>query len=65
MKNTDLYSRILNLAEPWFVEAVELNTVEARVDIRVEHGFGVRWSCPVCRRELACRDHAEPRAGVI
>ncbi len=32
MKDTDLYSRILGLAEPWFVEAVELNTVEGRVD---------------------------------
>jgi len=31
------------------------------VDIRVEHGSGVRWSCPISRRELACRVHAEPR----
>lgn len=34
MKKTDLYLRILGLAEPWFVEAVELDTVESRVDIR-------------------------------
>ena len=61
MKDTDLYSRILGLAAPWFVDAVKLNTVEGRVDIHVEHSPGVRWACPVCRRELSCRDHAEPR----
>jgi len=61
MKDTDLYFRILGLTEPWFVEAVELDTAEGRVDIRVEHGPGVRWFCPTCGRELACRDHAEPR----
>jgi predicted RNA-binding Zn-ribbon protein involved in translation (DUF1610 family) len=61
MKDTDLYSRILGLTEPWFVEAVELDTAEGRVDIRVEHGPGVRWACPTCGRDLACRDHAEPR----
>ena len=33
MKDTDLYSRILGLAAPWFVDAVKLNTVEGRVDI--------------------------------
>jgi len=43
MKDTDLFSRIFVLAEPWFVEAVELNTVEGRVDICVGHGSGVRW----------------------
>ena len=40
MKDTDLYFRILGLTEPWFVEAVELDTAEGRVDIRVEHGPG-------------------------
>ena len=61
MKDTELYSRILGLTEPWFVEAVELTTADGRVDIHVEHGTGVRWTCPTCGRELACRDHAEPR----
>ena len=42
MKDTDLYSRILGLTEPWFVEAVELTTADGRVDIHVEHGAGVR-----------------------
>lgn len=32
MKDTDLYSQILGLTKPWFVDAAELNT-EGRVDI--------------------------------
>ena len=47
MKDTDLHSRIPGLAEPWFVEAVELNTGEGREDIRVEHGAGMPWACPI------------------
>ncbi len=61
MKDMDLYSRILGLAEPWFVEAVELDTVEGRVDIRAELSPGVRWACPIWGRDLTCRDHTEPR----
>jgi len=37
MKDTDLYSWILGLAEPWFVQAVVLNTVEGRVDTGHPH----------------------------
>jgi len=44
MKDTELYSRILGLTEPWFVEAVELTTADGRVDIHVEHGTDVRWT---------------------
>ena len=58
MKDMDLYVRIPGLTEPWFVEAVELDTAEGRVDIRVVHRPGVRWACPTCGRDLACRDHS-------
>ena len=61
MKDTDLYSRILGLSDPWFVADVELDTAGGRVDVHVEHTPGIRWRCPTCGRELACRDHAEPR----
>ena len=61
MKDTDLYSRILGLSDPWFVADVELDTGGGRVDVHVDHAAGVRWRCPTCGRELACRDHAEPR----
>ena len=61
MKDTDLYSRILGLSAPWFVADVELDTTVGQVDVHVEHATGVRWRCPTCGRDLACRDHAEPR----
>ena len=61
MKDTDLYSRILGLSAPWFVADVELDTTGGQVDVHVDHATGVRWRCPTCGRELACRDHAEPR----
>ena len=61
MKDTDLYCRILGLSDPWFVADVELDTAGGRVDVHVDHAAGVRWLCPTCGRELACRDHAEPR----
>ena len=61
MKDTDLYSRILGLSAPWFVADVKLDTTVGQVDVHVDHATGVRWRCPTCGRELACRDHAEPR----
>jgi hypothetical protein len=36
MKDTDLYSRILGLTEPWFVEANELTTADV--------GWTFTWS---------------------
>src|SRR5581483_8194961 len=61
MRDIDLYGQILGLQAPSFVEHVDLDVANVRVDIRLEHDPGVRWPCPQCRRELACRDHAEDR----
>ncbi len=61
MRDTDLYGQILGLQAPWFVEHVDLDVAKGRVDIRVEHEPGMRWPCPQCQRELACRDHADER----
>lgn len=61
MRDTDLYRQILGIEKPWYVASVELNLPDQRVDVRVEHGEGVRWPCPECSQELACRDHAEER----
>lgn len=38
MKDTDLYSRILGLSDPWFVADVELDTAGGRVDVHVKQG---------------------------
>jgi transposase len=61
MQDTELYARLLGLEKPWFVESVELTIEKERVDVRVKHKRGVRWSCPQCDRVLQCRDHVEER----
>lgn len=61
MRDTELYRQILGLEKPWSVSKVELNLGEQQVDVWVEHEAWVRWPCPECQRELACRDHAEER----
>src|SRR5688572_16191022 len=61
MRDTQLYQQILGLAEPWFVSRVELNTVENRVDIWVEHRQDAKWCCPVCGKQVGLHDHADER----
>ena len=61
MQDTELYTRLLGLEKPWFVERVELKIEEERVDVWVKHKRGIRWSCPECDRSLQCRDHVEER----
>ena len=61
MHDTELYRQILGLEKPWFVSKVELDIGKQEVSVWVEHEPAVRWPCPECQRELACRDHAEER----
>lgn len=61
MRDVDLYGQILGIKSPWFVDKVNLQTSEGRVDIWLEHKSKVLWTCPECGRELTCRDHAEER----
>ncbi|MFQ5877475.1 MAG: transposase family protein [Acidobacteriota bacterium] len=62
MHDTDLYRQILGLGHPWFVARVDLNVGGERVEVWVDHQPGVRWPCPECQKELACRGHAEGRS---
>ena len=52
MRDTDLDQRIWGLEKPWFVKRVDLQVVESRVDILLEHAPGVKFPCPKCGREL-------------
>jgi transposase len=61
MRDRELYQRILGLVEPWFVDRVELNTAEQRVDIWVEHRPDAEWCCPVCGKQTGLYDHTEER----
>jgi transposase len=61
MRDTEFYRQILGLESPWYVSRVDLNTANQRVDIWLEHEFGVHWKCPKCSQTFTCRDHAEER----
>jgi transposase len=61
MQDTQLYQQILGLVEPWFVNRVELNMADQRVDIFVEHRADAPWSCPVCHQPAGLYDHSEER----
>jgi len=61
MRDSQLYQQILGLSDPWFVERVELNLAEQRVDVFVEHRAQAKWTCPVCQQPAGLYDHAEER----
>lgn len=61
MQDTKLFETLLGLQPPWRVSRVSVDTEHEHVDVWVDHEAGVRWACPECAAELACRDHAEER----
>jgi len=61
MRDTQLYQQILGLAEPWFVDRVDLKMDEQRVDIFVDHRSDAKWKCPVCDKACGLYDHADER----
>jgi transposase len=61
MRDTEFYRHIVGLENPWYVSRVDLNTADQRVDIWLEHDFGVHWKCPKWSQTFTCRDHAEAR----
>lgn len=52
MKDTQLYSQILGIASPWFVETVDLRLKEQRVRVALSLEKGCRSVCPVCSKEV-------------
>ena len=61
MQDTELYKHLLGLAAPWFVERVDLNMADQRVDVWVEDPRNLKWECPECGSGCSLHDHAEER----
>lgn len=61
MQDKELYQHLLGLSIPWSVAKVELDILAQEIVVVVEHPRGTKFSCPDCRRELPCYDHAEER----
>lgn len=60
MHDTDLYSRLLGLSEPWYVDRVELALWKGEVHVWVEHGEH-QWRCPECEQACPVYDHSVER----
>lgn len=61
MQDAKLYEQILGLTEPWFVDRVELNMQDQRVDVFVEHAAKATWRCPHCQQVCPLYDHSPLR----
>jgi transposase len=61
MEDKKLYHHLLGLTEPWFVEQVNLDVKEQRVDVFVEHTEDIRFQCPECKEMYSVYDHSPKR----
>lgn len=61
MNAKTLYGKLLKLKVPWYVDRVEVNDRDRRVDIWVTHESGVQVACPQCGRFGPMYDHSSER----
>jgi len=61
MNTIVLYTKLLKIQLPWFVERVEVNEPDNRVDVWVNHQPDVRVACPECGIFGPVYDHGAER----
>lgn len=61
MNEKELFTKILKLKLPWYIERVEVNEGTKRVDIWLEHEERIRVACPECGQFYGMYDHVEER----
>lgn len=61
MSDTEHFSRLLGLSEPWFVERVDLLLHQGRIDLWVSHRSDARLECPECGSHSPTYDHVPER----
>lgn len=57
----DHYGQMLNLSDPWFVSAIDLDTDNLKLTIRVKTPKGTKLPCPACGKACPKEDHREER----
>jgi transposase len=61
MRDTDLYTRLLGVAEPWRVSLVEVDTTSKAVTVHVRLDSAAPIPCPQCGKPSPRYDHRERR----
>jgi transposase len=61
MDTKQLYSKLLRLRDPWYVDRVEVDEKADRIDVYVLHHNPIRVACPECGEFYAAYDHAPER----
>ncbi len=61
MELTKFYEQLLRLKDPWYVESVEVDDHDNKVDVYVKHHNPIRVACPVCNEFFGMYDHAPER----
>lgn len=61
MKDTELYSKILGIDDPWYVDHVEIDIPEQTIRVFLEHDEKASWDCPECGKIASLYDHREQR----
>ena len=61
MNDKEFYTHILGIKLPWYVDRVELNKNNSRVDIYIEHEADIQVRCPECKEFYAVYDHGRER----
>ena len=66
MKNaqisSNLFERMLNLAEPWMVSDIQLDTDNLCLTVKIKTARGAKLPCPHCGRPCSKEDHREERS---
>ena len=62
MRDIELYSKLLMLAEPWHVEEIEMDEAGQEIHVMVEMRAGSKLACPSCGRAGYSVKDRRPRA---
>ena len=61
IQDRQLYAQILGIADPWYVERVELKLDKGEVHVFPNHSVGIQWPCPECSTLCNLCDHQPSR----
>jgi len=61
MQDKELYSQILGIREPWWVDRVELKLEDGEVRVWLAHGEAGQWPCGECGKPCPLYDHQAER----